>query len=233
MSERPVCVVTGVGPGTGAALARRFAEAYEVAMIARTGSRLQEIEEQTSGTRGFACDVSEPAALATTLDEIRSELGTPSVLIHNAVGGAFGEVLEIDPEVLNRNFQINTMALLQLIQALGPAMIEAGHGAILATGNTSAYRGRARFAAFAPSKAAQRILLESTARSLGPQGVHVSYVAIDAVIDLPWTRRIYSDRPDDFFARPADIAEECFRVAHQPRSTWTFDALIRPFGETW
>ena len=41
------------------------------------------------------------------------------------------------------------------------------------------------------------------------------------------------DKRDEFFCKPADIAEECFRIAHQPKSAWTFDTLIRPFGETW
>ena len=63
--------------------------------------------------------------------------------------------------------------------------------------------------------------------------MHVAYVAIDAAIDVPWTRKLLPDHPDEFFANPADIAGECFHVAHQPRSAWTFDAVIRPFGEPW
>ena len=60
------------------------------------------------------------------------------------------------------------------------------------TGNTSALRGRANFAGFAPTKAAQRILAEAMARDLGPKGVHVAYIVIDAVIDLAWTARALS-----------------------------------------
>jgi NAD(P)-dependent dehydrogenase (short-subunit alcohol dehydrogenase family) len=101
------------------------------------------------------------------------------------------------------------------------------------TGNTSAYRGLANFAGFAPSKAAQRVLAEAIARDLGPKGVHVSYVAIDAVIDLPWTRKLYAGKPDDFFCKPMDIAAECYRLALQPRSAWSFSSVIRPFGENW
>jgi NAD(P)-dependent dehydrogenase (short-subunit alcohol dehydrogenase family) len=153
--------------------------------------------------------------------------------VHNAVGGAFGDFLNIDPEVLNRNFQVNTMALLHLAQATAPAMIEAGKGVYICTGNTSAYRGVANFAGFAPTKAAQRILCESMARRLGPEGVHVAFVAIDAVIDLEWTRKRYADKPDDFFCKPADIAGEVWHLAHQPRSAWSFSSLIRPFGESW
>ena len=77
------------------------------------------------------------------------------------------------------------MGLLHLARLTTPAMLEAGEGALIVTGNTSALRGRAKFAGFAPTKAAQRILAESMARELGPKGVHVAYIVIDAVIDVP------------------------------------------------
>jgi NAD(P)-dependent dehydrogenase (short-subunit alcohol dehydrogenase family) len=229
----PVCLITGVGPGTGSALARRFADGYRVAMLARNADRLSQLEREIPGCLGFPCDVAQPAQLAATLGDIRKVLGEPEVVIHNAVGGAFGDFLSIDPAVLESNFQVNTMALLHLARDVAPAMIEAGRGVILCTGNTSTYRGKAWFAGFAPTKAAQRILAESMARTLGPRGIHVAYLAIDAVIDLEWTRKINPDKPDSFFCQPADIAEECWHLAHQPRSAWTFDVQIRPDGEVW
>ncbi|MAE94748.1 MAG: short-chain dehydrogenase [Deltaproteobacteria bacterium] len=232
MSEK-VCVVTGVGPGTGAALARRFAAGYRVAMLARDAERLTALEREIPNAKAYPCDASNQAQLETTIESIREELGEPEVLLHNAVGGAFGDFLQIDPEVLRRNFEINTMALLHLGRLLAPAMIEAGRGAIVVTGNTSTYRGKSFFAGFAPTKAAQRILAESMARTLGPKGVHVAYLAIDAVIDVPWTRKRQPDKPDAFFCKPSDIAEECWHLAHQPRSAWTFDVMIRPDGESW
>lgn len=230
--ERPLCVITGVGPGTGTALVEAFAERYRVVMIARNQERLDALAKQHPDALPLVCDVSSEAQLESAINHILT-LGNPQILIHNAVGGGAGDVLSIEPRHLRKNFEVNTMALLQLIQAFAPGMIEAGQGVILATGNTAAYRGRANFVSFAPTKAAQRILLESTARSLGPQGVHVAYVAIDAAIDVPWTRAALPDAPDTFFAQPADIANECFHIAHQPRSAWTFDVMIRPFGETW
>ena len=125
------------------------------------------------------------------------------------------------------------MALLHLARLVVDDMLAAGSGTILSTGNTSAYRGKANFAGFAPSKAAQRILIESIARSHGPKGIHAAFVAIDAVIDVPWTRKMQPDAPDEFFCQPADIADECFHVAHQARSAWSNEVVIRPFGETW
>ncbi|MEH7876377.1 SDR family NAD(P)-dependent oxidoreductase [Rhizobium laguerreae] len=91
-------------------------------------------------------------------------------MIHNAVGGAFGNFLDIKPEVLQQNFQINVMTLLQLASWVAPRMEVAGGGASLVTGNTAAYRGKAAFAGFAPSKAAQRVLTECIAREIGSSG---------------------------------------------------------------
>lgn len=202
-------------------------------MLARNAERLDALAAETPGTHAFACDVTDGDALADVVARVTNELGAPGVVIHNAVGGAFGEFMDIAPEVLERNFAVNTLALLRLGQLVAPAMVARGSGAIICTGNTAAYRGKPTFAGFAPTKAAQRILAESMARSLGPKGVHVGYVAIDAVIDLAWTRRRSPDRADDFYCKPADIAGEVWHLAHQPKSAWSFDVTIRPFGETW
>jgi len=230
----PVAVVTGVGPGTGAAIARRFAQGgYAVAMLARNRERIGRLERDIPDARAYPCDVTDEAQIDATIGAIRAELGEPKVLVHNAVGGAFGNFMEIDPKVLNQNFQVNTMALLHLARRLAPAMVAAGEGAIIASGNTSALRGKASFAGFAPTKAAQRILAESIARELGPKGVHVAYVLIDAVIDSEWTRKRWPEAPNEFFIRPAAIADEVWHVAHQDRCAWSFNVEIRPFRETW
>ena len=87
------------------------------------------------------------------LGRITREFGAPEVVVHNAIGGVFGNFQEIDPAALERNFQINVMALLHLVRRTAPSMIEAGRGVIIPSGNASALRGKANFAGFAPSKA--------------------------------------------------------------------------------
>ena len=115
----------------------------------------------------------------------------------------------------------------------------------MVTGNTASHRGVPQYALFAPTKAAQRILCEALARELGPQGIHVGYVTIDAAIDAAWLgpddkKPSWLVPPagwkwsrEDFFAKPDAIAEEVYHLAHQDRSTWTFDLVIRPFAEKW
>lgn len=232
--SKPVCVVTGVGPATGSALVKRFAAGgYRIAMLARDAERLSDLEKSVPDAHAFPCDVSDQGKVDAAITAIEQKLGAPDVLVHNAVGGAFGSFMEIEPQVLNRNFQVNAMGLLYLARRMVPAMVAKGKGAIVVTGNTSALRGRANFAGFAPTKAAQRILSEAMARDLGPKGVHVAYIIIDAVIDTPMQRGRFKDRPDDFFIKPSAIADECFHVAHQDRSAWSFLVEIRPFHEPW
>ncbi len=230
----PVCLITGVGPATGSALVRRFAKGgYRVAMLSRNRERLAAFEAELPNVKAYACDVTDVAQIEASCAAIERDLGAPEVVIHNAVGGTWGSFLEIDPQALNRNFQINTMALLHLARRLAPAMVAKGKGAIVATGNTSAQRGRPNFAGFAPTKAAQRILAEAMARDLGPKGVHVAYLVIDAVIDLSPQRKLREDKPDEYFIKPSAIADEVWHVVHQDRSAWSFNVEVRPYGEVW
>jgi NAD(P)-dependent dehydrogenase (short-subunit alcohol dehydrogenase family) len=114
-------------------------------------------------------------------------------------------------------------------------MVSAGRGTIIVTGNTSALRGRAGFAGFAPTKAAQRILAESMARDLGPKGVHVAYIIVDAVIDVPRMRERFKGKPDEFFVKPAAIAEEAWHLTQQDRSagpSWPSCAPTAKPGES-
>ncbi len=234
MESERTCLVAGVGPGTGAAIARRFAQGgYRVAMVARDRDRLAELEKEIPGSRGFAADLSDLDATRALHGAVRDAFGPVDVVVHNAPYGMFGDCLEIDPARFEQAFRVNTVSLLVLAQAFAPDMIEAGAGAILVTGNTSARRGKANFAGFAPTKAAQRILAESMARSLGPKGIHVAYLVIDAVIDVPWTREAFRDKPDDFFAQPSAIAETLFHLAHQDKLGWSFEVDLRPFTEQW
>ena len=63
--------------------------------------------------------------------------------------------------------------------------------------------------------------------------MHVAYVIVDGVIDIPNTRALFQDRPDDFFLHPNAIADTVYHLVQQPRSAWTFEIDVRPFGEKW
>src|SRR4029453_2886778 len=77
MAEK-VCVVAGVGPGTGAAISRRFAAGgYRAAVRARASARLAALEREIAGSRGYAVDVTDAARVKDVLARVDVEMGTP------------------------------------------------------------------------------------------------------------------------------------------------------------
>ena len=231
---KPVCVVVGVGPGNGAALARRFhAEGYAVAMLARSTELSAALARELPGSRAYACDVADAAAVERTFASIAAELGPADVLVYNAGSGVWGTVEEISAQQFEDAWRVNTLgAFLTSKQVIG-LMKAAGRGAIVFIGATASRRGNVKTAAFAPAKAAQRSLAEAMARHLWPAGIHVALVILDGVVDLPRTRQMMRDKPDDFFIQPGDVADAVVRLTQQPRSTWSFELEARPFGERW
>ena len=123
---KPVCIVTGVGPegGTGAEISRRFAEEYDVAMLARNTGNIEDLAAKY-GAQAYSCDVSDLDALVETIDRVKAEMGPPKIVIHNALRSTRGPLLGQDPTDLERNFRVNTTALLYLAQHTIPRMMAA------------------------------------------------------------------------------------------------------------
>lgn len=235
MTERKkVAVVAGVGPGNGAALARRFAEAgHAVAMLARGRDVLDALEGEIDDARGYQCDLGVPDSVAAAFATIRTDLGEVDTLLYNAGSGVFADVETITPEQFEKAWRVNAYGALLCSQQVIPAMKAAGSRAIIFIGATASRRGGPRSAAFAPAKAAQRSLAESMARSLWPSGIHVALIVVDGVVDLPRTRAAMPERTDSFFIKPSGVAETAFQLTRQDPSAWSFEVEARPFGEPW
>lgn len=232
----PVCVVVGIGPGNGAAFARRFArEGYFVALLARgtetSAALVSEIGENKA--RAYACDAGDPESVTRVFGAIEKELGAPSLVVYNAGSGVWGGVEEVSLADFESAWRVNALGLAATTKAVVPAMKQAGKGAIVVIGATASRRGGPKTAAFASAKAAQRSLCESMAKTLGPSGIHVSLIVIDGVVDIPRTRARMTDKPDSFFSKPDDIADLAAYLAKQAPSAWTFEAEARPFAEKW
>jgi NAD(P)-dependent dehydrogenase (short-subunit alcohol dehydrogenase family) len=233
--QKPVCVVIGIGPGNGAALARRFAaEGYSVALVSRSAVFMGAIAREIgSSARAYPCDAADPAALGHTLRSIRDDLGEVEVLVYNAGSGVWGTVEEITPEAFESAWRVNALGALVAAQHVIPAMKRKGRGTLVYIGATASRRGGPRSAGFSSAKGAQRLLAESMARHLWPAGIHVALVVIDGVVNLPRTRERMPDEPDEFFVQPEDVASSVLSIVMQPRSAWSFEVEVRPFGERW
>lgn len=229
-----ICVVLGVGAGNGEALVRRFCqEGFQVAMLARSTDYLLELEASLTGAHAFPCDLMEPAQIASVMTAIERRLGPVSVMLYNAGGGAFKSVEDASLEDFEANWRINVQGLVAATKAALPQLRQHPSASIVVTSASAATRGRANTAPFASAKAAQRSLAQSLARQLGPEKIHVANVVIDGVVDLPRTRKMLPNKPDDFFVQPSAVADAVWHLCQQDPSAWTHELDIRPFGETW
>jgi NAD(P)-dependent dehydrogenase (short-subunit alcohol dehydrogenase family) len=231
--SKPVCVILGIGPKNGAAFARRFHGAgYRVAMLSRSTNRSTELASELGpeDAKPYACDASQPAAIQSTFEKVRAELGDPDVLVYNAGSGVFKKFDETTPEDLERSFRINALGLLSASQAVLPAMRRRRRGCIVVVGATASLRGKPITTAFAAAKAAQRSLAQSMARQFGPEGVHVGLLIVDGRIGEAGGA---SSKEAPTELDPLAIAEAALMLTAQPSSAWTFELDLRPQTESW
>ena len=107
-----VAAVLGVGPGLGAAIARRFAgEGFAVALMARREESVAAVRVEIEASGGEAqpvpTDATDPDSVAASFERVRSELGDPEVFVYNAGAFQMGGVLEVSPAQFDECFRAN------------------------------------------------------------------------------------------------------------------------------
>ncbi|MXV99978.1 MAG: SDR family oxidoreductase [Holophagales bacterium] len=246
-----VALIVGGGPGISASCARLFAgEDMRVAVAARTPDKpaLLKLEEDHD-VRRYGCDASDPDAVASLFEAVASDLGDPNLVVHN-IDGRMADIFrkgihqadrELVRQVLHNSaysaFLVGQEASRRMLTAAKPE--DGGHrGTILFTNASGALKGFARSGAFAMACHAKAGLAQSMARELGPKGIHVAHVPIDAAIG--WTQddgsrrhRMAGTTVDDNMADPDRIADLYLQLHRQHRSTWAFEVVLRPWVETW
>lgn len=226
-----VAVVVGAGPGLGAAMARRFAEAgMKVAVARRRKEELEALAAEIEG-QAYACDATDHGAVEALFAAVERDLGSPGVVSFNAGAYRPGGILEITPEDFEFCWRIGCLGGFNVAQAAARRMLEAGSGTLLFTGATAALRGSAGFANLAVPKFGLRALAQSLARELGPKGVHVAHLVIDGQIAAERPGYDPAERGADAVLDPAAIAEAAYQLHLQPRSAWTQELDLRPWVE--
>lgn len=235
--RKPVCVVAGAGPGNGLAVGRRFlAAGYDVVLLARGGSGLHAAiaaDPELAPLRVERCDLNDAESVRKTFADIIVRHGAVDTLVYNAGNAVIDNVDVFDDELFESAWRTNQFGLMHCVRQVVGGMRERRKGNIVITGATASLRGSSNFLSFAAAKAGQRSLAQSLAKHLMPYGIHVAYLVIDGVVDMPRTRQFFSAHPDDFFTQPDDVADAVFGLMSQRRSGWTFELDLRPFGEKW
>jgi len=249
-SVQDVALIVGGGPGISSSCARLFSKnGMRVAVAARTADKpvLQNLEK-TYGVHRYACDASDPAAVAQLFQTVVRDLGAPTLVVHNIDGrvpGIFGKkITEADPAMAFETLRNAAFSAFLVGQQAAGLMREnapnanGARGTIIFTNASAALKGFPSSGAFAMACHAKSGLAQSMARELMPQGIHIANVPIDAAIG--WTQedgtrahRRAGTTVDDNMADPDRIAETYLQLHRQHRSTWAFEVVLRPWQEKW
>jgi NAD(P)-dependent dehydrogenase (short-subunit alcohol dehydrogenase family) len=223
-------LIIGAGSGISASVARGLAAAgLKVGLAARNIDKLAPLAVEIGAER-FAADASDPAAMAHLFEAADAKLGAPEIVLYNASARAHGPIAELDPEAVRKAVEISAFGGFLAVREAARRMIPKGKGAILLTGASASVKGYPLSAAFAMGKFALRGLAQSTARELGPKGIHVAHFIIDGGVRS--ARRPDPDNKPDSTLDPEAIAQTYLQVLRQPRSAWSFEVEMRPWVET-
>lgn len=237
-------LIVGAGDYVGAAIARRFAQGgWTVSMGRRRGEALEplvdEITQSGGEAFGHTLDARDEDSVAAVF--AAAEAVAPlDVVVFNVGGNVRFGVRETTARVFRKVWEMACFGGFLTGRAAAAAMVPRGHGCIFFTGATASMRGGDGFAAFSAAKGGLRNMAQAMARELGPQGIHVAHLVIDAAVDTEWVRQLIAGQgtdPDtlapDTLMNPASVAEAYWTLAHQSRDAWTFEMDIRPYKETW
>ncbi|MBD3751114.1 MAG: SDR family NAD(P)-dependent oxidoreductase [Micrococcales bacterium] len=192
----PLLVVIGYGPGNGHAIAQRFGrEGWTIALIGRNDDRLNDGVEllATEGTtaHAFVSDASDPAALQSTIANIRDELGPITSIALSAFRPvAVGDVLTADLQDVAHVFDISVTGLLAAVQAALDDL-RAADGASVLVVNGALGLHDDNIDAYATSFGGDGVALECSAKTklvgllaarLRPDGVYVGEIVINGSV---------------------------------------------------
>jgi NAD(P)-dependent dehydrogenase (short-subunit alcohol dehydrogenase family) len=175
--------VTGGAAGIGSALVEQFA---------RQGSKVAFVDRDTTAAQATIdrCRAAEVAytplflevdlldidALRAACAEATRQLGTIGVLVNNAANDDRHDWRDMTVEYFDDRINTNLRHYFFAIQALAPAMLEAGGGSIVNIGSSSYLMQEDVFPGYAIAKSAVEGITRTMARTFGPHGVRVNTV---------------------------------------------------------
>ncbi|HEY2693223.1 MAG TPA: SDR family oxidoreductase [Streptosporangiaceae bacterium] len=224
--------VTGASGGIGrATVLELHARGYAVALadLARAGAAA----ELAGQVGGVACDVdvSDPAAVASAIEQAESQLGPIEVAVSCAGFDHDRSFEETDDELWSRSLRVLLGGCVNVIAAVAPGMRARGRGSIVNIASELALLGDADHVAYVSAKAAVLGLTRAMALELAP-GVRVNCVCPGptdtAMLTERWRTESYlASIPLGRFGQPGEVATTIVNLAE---ATWTTGQVVSPNG---
>ena len=175
-------LVTGGSSGIGYSIARTLVAAgARVAITGRDPGRLQKAAADI-GALAIEADVSIPADVQRTYQEVFKEFGHLDVLINNAGVGVFKPLVDLEPADFDRVFATNVTGAMLMAREAARHFVARKRGNLVNIASTAGVRGAANGTAYYGSKFALRGMTECWRAELRPHNVRVILINPSEVI---------------------------------------------------
>jgi len=239
-SKPPVAVVTGASSGIGAATAKLLAQnGYVVIAGARRLDRLEALTKANSNIEVHQLDVTDQTSVDKFIEAIA---GREVDLLVNNAGGAFdsSSVLDSDPEVWAKSYDVNVIGSVRMTKALAPSMISAGKGHIVIISSTAGHVAYENGGSYVAAKFAERSLANTLRLELNGTPIRVTEIAPGMVKtdefalvrnagDSAKAAKVYEGVESPLTAE--DIAESIYWSTSVPAHVNIDSMVIRPVAQ--
>lgn len=182
--EDRVVIITGAAQGIGRELARQYAAAGALAVVAdldagKAASVVGEIEEAGGQALAVGVDISDETSVNAMVETVVARWGRIDVLVNNASIFATlskGPFYEITLAQWEQVIRVNVTGVFLCVRAVAAHMREAGYGRIINVSSDAVTRGTVNYLHYVTSKSAIIGMTNSLARELGPDGITVNCV---------------------------------------------------------
>ena len=169
--ENKVTLITGAGRGIGRVIAEQFIADGAIVYA----NDLQEFE--LPGAKTICFDVTDTAALKAGLMSIYKAEGRIDCVVNNAAIIQNQKLGMVTKPLLEKMYQVNVFAVIDMIQIVSRLMARNGGGSIVNMASVTGVVGSPGQVAYSASKGAVIALTKSAAKELSPQGIRVNAVA--------------------------------------------------------
>ncbi len=182
-----VVLVTGGASGIGASIVEHFAlQGSRVAFLDRLVEPAQALIGSVAGRAAhrpvfLRCDLTDIAALRTSLAEAAAQFGPIRVLVNNAANDDRHRLEEVTPEYWDGRMAVNLRHYFFATQAVVPGMRAAGGGSIVNLSSIAWVIPSTGLPAYVTAKAGIVGLTRALARELGEANVRVNCVMPGAI----------------------------------------------------
>ena len=235
-----VAVVTGASSGIGAATTKLLAKnGYTVIAGARRTDRLEALAAHSKNIEIHQLDVTDQTSVDNFVQAIA---GREVDLLVNNAGGAFdsSSILDSDPEVWAKSYDVNVIGSVRMTKALAPSMISAGKGHIVIISSTAGHVAYENGGSYVAAKFAERSLANTLRLELNGTPIRVTEIAPGMVKtdefalvrnagDSAKAAKVYEGVESPLTAE--DIAESIYWSTSVPAHVNIDSLVIRPVAQ--